>query len=267
MSRTIPGVLLACVWLLLLLLGSYTLFWLCVMVICLSGGREVVRMLMPEDFSMKDRLLLTFIFSFPVIATFFSRQSIACNAFGLFVSFVGITCFVMYRYSELESPLETLLKGVFGTFFIGFLASFLVMIRGLEDGAHWLIILTAITAGSDSCAYWIGSKWGKTKLCPNISPNKTREGAIGGISGGVAAALLLYLFLSVEVGVLQIVILGVFLSIFGIIGDLIESIIKRGSSRKDSGSLLGAHGGVLDRVDSLLMAAPVMYYTLLYFGS
>lgn len=222
---------------------------------------------MPAELIGKDRIVLTIIFCFPVIATVFSGELNAGNAFGLFGAFCAITSLVMYRYNQLTTPLETLFKGVFGTFFIGFLASFLVMIRGLEDGAHWLIILTAITAGSDSCAYWLGTKWGRTKLCPNISPNKTREGAIGGICGGVVAALIFSLLLTVEAPVLKIVVLAVLLSLFGIFGDLIESVIKRGSRRKDSGRLLGAHGGVLDRIDSLLLAAPVLYYTLIFSGS
>jgi phosphatidate cytidylyltransferase len=157
-------------------------------------------------------------------------------------------------------------RGLLGIVFIGFFGSHLVMLWSLPDGAHWLIILTAVTAGSDTCAYWVGSRWGKRKLCPNISPNKTVEGAAGGIAGGMLIGLLFFLLLDVKVGFLTILAIGCFLSITGMFGDLLESIIKRGTNTKDSGTILRGHGGVLDRTDSLLMSAPVLYCMLVCMG-
>ena len=155
-------------------------------------------------------------------------------------------------------------KGVLGILFIGFLASHLVMIRGLTDGAGWLMILTAITAGTDTGAYWIGCRWGKRKLCPSISPNKTVEGGAGGVAGAVIAGLIMYSLLDVQSSVLMVLVLALLLSVAGMVGDLLESIIKRGTGTKDSGTILAGHGGILDRLDSLLFAGPFLYYILVY---
>ncbi|MEJ2056339.1 MAG: CDP-archaeol synthase, partial [Desulfofustis sp.] len=130
----------------------------------------------------------------------------------------------------------------------------------------WLIILTAVTAGSDTGAYLVGSKFGRRKLCPSISPNKTVEGALGGIAGGVIAAVVLFFLFSIEAALWFVTLLAFGLALVGMLGDLIESVIKRGFRVKDSGSLLRGHGGVLDRIDSLLLAGPVLYYILIFSG-
>jgi phosphatidate cytidylyltransferase len=155
---------------------------------------------------------------------------------------------------------------IFGVVYVGFLASYLVLIRYLPQGGSWLVVLSAITAGSDSGAYYFGCRFGRRKLCPNISPKKTIEGALGGLLCGVSAALVLAGMLLDQVNWLFILFTAGSLTGVGILGDLTESIIKRGTDTKDSGRLLAGHGGVLDRIDSLLLAAPVLYYLLLFMG-
>lgn len=267
MTRTIPGLLLASGWLLLLLFGPYLLFWGVIMLVGILGSREFTRMVLPDILNDFDHTVLSVIITIPILTTAFANQSEFLLSPGLFLAFCGMVVFAMYHYSRFENPYRILNRGVMGIIFIGFLGSHLVMIRGLTDGAWWLIILTAITAGSDTGAYWVGCRWGKRKLCPSISPNKTVEGAAGGIIGAVLAALFMYWLLDVQASVLMVLLLAVFLSMAGMIGDLLESIIKRGTGTKDSGTLLGGHGGVLDRVDSLLLAGPFLYYILLYLYS
>ena len=267
MTRTIPGLLLAAGWLLLLLFGSYLLFWGAVVLIGILGGREFTRMVSSASWRNSDHTILSLIITIPILTTAFACQSTFLISPGLFLAFCAMLIFTMYHYSRFENPYLILNKGVMGIIFIGFLGSHLVMIRGLADGAGWLIILTAITAGYDTGAYWVGSRWGKRKLCPSISPNKTVEGAAGGIGGAVTAALVMLFFLDVQASVVMVVLLAVFLSMAGMVGDLLESIIKRGTGTKDSGTLLGGHGGILDRIDSLLLAAPFLYYILIYLHS
>ena len=266
MSRTGPGLLLAAAWLLLLLKGSFLLFWVVGVLIGLIGGREFVRMVFNNMLFETDRVILSVIICIPMLATLYASQNMFSVSFGVLLAFVALTCFTMYHYTRFENPLSILTRGVLGIVLIGVFGSHLVMIRSLPDGAHWLVILSAITAGSDSFAYWTGSRWGRRKLCPNISPNKTVEGAVGGIIGGMFAALVLSLFLEVQASTFIILILAFFLSIIGMLGDLLESVIKRGTDTKDSGKILGGHGGVLDRVDSLLMTAPFLYCTLICMG-
>lgn len=264
MSRTLPGLLLAIGWLLLLTLGSFQLFWAVVLLIGFLGAREYCRMAFADLLYESDRLLLPLILILPLVGTIFSRQSAFTVPLGFLLGFISLAFYVFYHYQRFEVPLKILSRGTLGLVTVGFLAAHLVLIRGMEDGAHWLIILTAITAGSDTGAYWIGSKMGKRKLCPHISPNKTIEGGIGGIVGGMGAAVVIYLIFPVNVPLPLIILLAFMLSVVGMTGDLIESVIKRGYQVKDSGSLLGGHGGVLDRVDSLLLAAPALYYLLIF---
>ncbi|MEE4165531.1 MAG: phosphatidate cytidylyltransferase [Desulfocapsaceae bacterium] len=264
MTRTIPGLLLAFGWLLLLLYGSYLLFWGVVVLIGIIGGREYIRMVLPDISGGSDRTVISIIIAIPILTTAFAVQPAFRLSPGVFLAFSALVIFTMYSYSRFENPYIILKKGVLGIVFIGFLASHLVMIRSLTDGACWLIILTAITAGSDTGAYWIGRRFGKRRLCPSISPNKTVEGALGGVGGAIIAALVMYFLVDIQSSVLTILLLAVFLSIAGMLGDLLESIIKRGTGAKDSGTLLGGHGGVLDRIDSLLLAAPFLYYFLFY---
>lgn len=266
MNRIIPGILLAVGWLLLLAQGSFHLFWAVVVLIGFLGGREYCRMAFTDMLYEFDRLLLPLILILPVFSSVFCRQYPLSVAAGILLGVIGLAVYVFYHYQRFDNPLTVLSRGGLGLILVGFLGAHLVLIRGLVDGGHWLIILTAITAGADTGAYLVGSKWGRRKLCPHISPNKTIEGGIGGVAGGVVAALILSLFFTVAAPVLFVAVLAVILSIFGMVGDLIESVIKRGYGVKDSGTLLGGHGGVLDRIDSLLLAGPVLYYILIYSG-
>jgi phosphatidate cytidylyltransferase len=125
----------------------------------------------------------------------------------------------------------------------------------------FLFILTVfiLTWTSDTGAFFIGKRFGKNKLSPSISPNKTVEGAIGGIFfSAVAAIILASLFLNINT--FYAVILGIIISISGQIGDLFESFIKRQIGVKDSGDILPGHGGILDRFDSLMFTGPTFYY-------
>jgi phosphatidate cytidylyltransferase len=155
---------------------------------------------------------------------------------------------------------------VFGVVYVGVLASYLVLLRQYPEGGSWLVVLSAVTAGSDSGAYYFGSTFGKRKLCPNISPKKTVEGALGGLLCGLVAACVSASLLLDTVDWLFVGMAAVLLTGVGILGDLTESMIKRGTGTKDSGTLLAGHGGVLDRIDSLLLTAPVLYYLLLFVG-
>jgi phosphatidate cytidylyltransferase len=125
----------------------------------------------------------------------------------------------------------------------------------------WLLATVAL---SDTAQYYCGVLAGRTRLAPEISPGKTVEGAVGGLAAAGAAGLLLGPWAVPEVSPLVGAVVGVALSTFGIIGDLVESLIKRRAGAKDSSTLIPGHGGVLDRIDSYLFAAPVFYIFLRY---
>jgi phosphatidate cytidylyltransferase len=147
-----------------------------------------------------------------------------------------------------------------GILYVGWLLSLLVILR-LDAGRDWVFLALFATFGSDTVAYFIGRAIGRHKLAPNISPGKTWEGAIAGVCGGVIISVLFTLNtpLQLPLNYWQAIILGVLISVFGQLGDLVESLLKRNFGVKDSGSLMPGHGGILDRLDSVLFAGAVVY--------
>jgi phosphatidate cytidylyltransferase len=153
---------------------------------------------------------------------------------------------------------------ILGLVYLPFLLGHLIPLRLLTDGRQW-IFLTLITVMScDTCAYFIGSKIGKRKLYPAVSPNKSVEGAIGGLVGSVLGVLLVKLSFLPVIGFFDAVLIGLLLGVVGQLGDLFESLLKRACQVKDSGSMIPGHGGILDRLDSLLFAFPIIYYIARY---
>ena len=127
----------------------------------------------------------------------------------------------------------------------------------LDPGRFFMFLVLFSVWASDTFAYFAGRAFGKNKLCPAISPGKTLEGALGGFIGAVAVALIVSLVF--RFSVLHGVIIGLIVAITAPLGDLIESVLKRTCGVKDSGALIPGHGGILDRFDSLLIAAPAVY--------
>ncbi len=128
-----------------------------------------------------------------------------------------------------------------------------------EDGTARLVLLLAVVVASDVFAYFVGHAVGRRKLAPQVSPGKTVEGAIGGLLGAALASAVVatQLFKTQPLGL--IVTIGVLLAVAGMVGDLLESLFKRYVGVKDSGSLFPGHGGVLDRIDAFILAAPLLY--------
>ena len=265
MNRIIPGILLAFFWLLLLLQGSVLLFSICAVIISLVGAYEYLRMVVPATLAKMDRVYLLATISLPVIATAFAPNGHFLLP-SIVVTFFLLTGYFLYRYASLEESYPFFAKLVFGSIYIGLFLAHLILLRNLPDGQLWLVIASAITSCSDSGAYFVGCSVGKTKLCPHISPKKTIEGALGGLVFGLVAAFAGAYLLLPYVNPVFLGVVAFFLVLAGIVGDLTESIIKRGTGTKDSGTILGGHGGILDRIDSLLFAGPLLY-TILVFAS
>lgn len=159
---------------------------------------------------------------------------------------------------------KNLLLTLFGILYVGIPLSTVVSARSLPSGAFLVLFLAVVTWASDSSAYYAGTLWGKHPLMPSISPKKTYEGLLGGLAGAVAAALLAQLWFASELSWTDAVALGILLTLTGLAGDLFESAIKRRAGVKDSGGILPGHGGMLDRIDSLLFTAPTFYYYVAY---
>jgi phosphatidate cytidylyltransferase len=155
---------------------------------------------------------------------------------------------------------------VAGILYVGWLLGHLVALRGLDDGRNWVFFILFVTWASDTFAFFVGRKFGRHKLAPNISPGKTWEGAAGGVGAAVIMSILFFTPTPFRLPLIswQVIPLAVLVSIFGQLGDLVESLLKRNMGVKDSGSLMPGHGGVLDRIDSLVFASVVVYYVVYY---
>ena len=152
-----------------------------------------------------------------------------------------------------------------GVLYIGWFLSHLVALRGLESGREWVLLALFVTFASDSAAYLIGRKWGRKRLAPSISPNKTWEGAVAGAAGGIITATLLGWLFELPLGYFELGLLGLAISVLGQFGDLAESVFKRNMGAKDSGATIPGHGGFLDRMDSILFAGVTVYYAVTWF--
>ena len=149
-----------------------------------------------------------------------------------------------------------------GILYVGWLLSHLVALR-LDGGRNWIFLALFTTFGSDTAAFFIGRAIGRHRLAPRISPAKTWEGAIAGVFGAIIVSLVIVSILDLSLGYGQAILLGILVSIFGQLGDLVESILKRNMEVKESGKLMPGHGGMLDRMDSVVFAGVVVYYFFL----
>lgn len=147
-----------------------------------------------------------------------------------------------------------------GVVYVGFLLPHIIWVREVSHGRAWVFFLLLVIMLGDSAAYGAGRRWGKRKLIPHISPGKTIEGSIGACAGNIVAAIGSWLWLLPERSFGELLLLALGLGGVGQVGDLFESAIKRACGAKDSGHLFPGHGGVLDRVDSLLFPSAVIYY-------
>lgn len=151
-----------------------------------------------------------------------------------------------------------------GVMYIAVPLSYVVPLRQIDGGQWWIMFLLVVIWSNDTFAFFTGKTLGKTKLCPEISPKKTVEGAVGGLAGGFLAAYLFNSIFSLGLDAGGVLILSALIGAIGIAGDLFESLLKRAAGVKDSGTLIPGHGGVLDRIDSLLFPIPVLYYSLIW---
>lgn len=153
-----------------------------------------------------------------------------------------------------------------GVCYVNWLLGYAIWLRGLPRGAAWIVFLLAVTWLGETAAYLVGSRLGRYPLAPSISPAKTIEGAVAQIVASVAAASLIFWWLFPDRSVLVGAAGGLLLGVIGQCGDLAESVLKRSARTKDTGGLIPGHGGLLDRLDSLLFNTPALFYYARHMG-
>lgn len=214
---------------------------------------EYARMAFPREFA-RQRLVL----AVPVLgAAFATLYTPALTSLGLFCALFWVLFATLAR-ARIHGALDHCGRLLLGLCWVGGCFLALPLLRRQDGGVGVVVLAMALSWGADTGAYFAGRAFGRRKLLPEVSPNKTWEGALGGVVAAVAFSLGVDWVTSLPLGAVELVVLAVLVTPIGIAGDLFESLIKRDCGVKDAGSSLGPHGGILDRVDALLFVAPVL---------
>lgn len=181
----------------------------------------------------------------------------------LIVLTMGTLTAAMLRGAPFDRMIASVGATLLGVMYIGLLGGHLVATRtGFKEplSAHLLSFFFMVLMGGDTAAYYVGRAVGKHKLAPKVSPGKTWEGAVGGMCASLLMAVLAHFWFFRELPLKWAVGLAAVMNVLGVLGDLTESALKRGADAKDAANILPGHGGLLDRLDSLLFNAPLIYY-------
>ena len=184
---------------------------------------------------------------------------------GIGLLFVGFSFLFLFRIRSIESAAQEISFALLAFIYIPFLLMHLVLLRQTDFGIQWMFVIMLIVMTNDSAAYYTGSAFGKHRLYPLVSPKKSIEGAIGGLVGSLGGTLLAKFTFFPQLTFRDAVVTALVVGVVGQAGDLFESLLKRSFGVKDSGTIIPGHGGVLDRLDSILFAAPITYYYVLFF--
>ena len=177
---------------------------------------------------------------------------------------VGAVFLLLILRGDAQTGLRDWVWAISGVAYMGFLGSYLVFLRDLDDDGDWVLLAVLATWVADTCAYFVGRALGRVHITPVISPGKTLEGTIAEIAGGFIAVLALNWITGLDVDIEEIVPLALLLPAVAVVGDLAESLVKRGAQVKDTSELIPGHGGFLDRLDSVLFTAPLVYYFVIW---
>lgn len=261
LQRWLTGLALAAVLLAIILLGSLELLSVVVMLAILVGVWEYNAIVFGAGFLKEKTEIFLFAVLIPAITLFGNTQLLIG-----FLTFAVLTAFIVFlwRVDETNFDLSSVTKVIFGMVYLPLLTSHFILLRKLDDGIYWILLALITPMIGDIVALYVGKTFGKTKLLAAVSPGKTVEGTIGLIGGGTLTACVLGYFFFPAISSVHFLVLGFVGSIIGQLGDLCESAIKRSYGKKDASALLPGHGGLMDRLDSLIFVAPFVYYYCIF---
>ena len=180
---------------------------------------------------------------------------------------VGILLTIMFLPHLLKRLLSWPMGLLFGTCYIGVCLGHLLLIRKFPSGDLLIFFVILVTWAADTGGYYIGASMGRRPIAPRLSPKKTIEGFVAGALFSVIMALICHVWFLPSLLIRDGIMIGILLACVGLLGDLAESAFKRNAGVKDSGALIPGHGGILDRIDSLLLTAPTFYYYVTFIKS
>jgi len=260
-KRWITGIIAVPILLAVILYGDEGVFAGFIIIIILGAVSEYNKMVFDEESSWEkwEGLAISFLFSLAVFSGD-ERIILAVTAFSVMIVFM----LFLLRINTHSFDFAPLSRLVLGFMYIPFMLSHFILIRKSDEGIVWIFLILVIAFSGDIAAFYVGRTMGKRKLLPLVSPGKTVEGTIALFIGCVGGCLLFRSVFYPSLSVIHAVIIGLWGGILGQLGDLCESMIKRASGVKDSGSFLIGHGGLLDRLDCLIFIAPFVYYYRLF---
>ncbi|MBN2059967.1 MAG: phosphatidate cytidylyltransferase [Deltaproteobacteria bacterium] len=262
LKRWITGIIAIPILIYLIGFGPRWLFYVFLLFSSLAGLIEFYRLSLPE-FPRTVRSII-YILVFSLFLIFYIKQILFVPVILILLVLAPMTYYVLIYSTTKPDNLADIGKALIGTVYIVLPLSLLILVDTMVPGGKfWVFFLLAVIFSNDTGAFYFGRTLGRHKLHESVSPNKTWEGAIGGLlCSFMAAVIFLKIFPVYKINPC-LFILVLFLSVSSQIGDLVESMIKRYYGVKDSGNILPGHGGMLDRIDGLLFSIPVLYLFLL----
>ena len=253
-TRLISGIVLVIIALATIISGSWILFFT-LLAVSLIGMRELYKVMKVSD---EHVTVLELVGYLGAVLYYIAMKADFGNygTMAIIISMILILFVYVFGYPKYHA--EQVMAAFFGVVYVAVMLSFIYLTRSLPDGKFlvWLIFLCSW--GCDTCAYCVGVLFGKHKMAPVLSPKKSIEGAVGGVAG---AALLGVIYAAATQGKMaEYALICAVGALISMVGDLAASAIKRNQNIKDYGKLIPGHGGILDRFDSVIITAPVIYY-------
>lgn len=253
-TRLISGIVLVIIALATIISGSWILFFT-LLAVSLIGMRELYKVMKVSD---EHVTVLELVGYLGAVLYYIAMKADFGNygTMAIIISMILILFVYVFGYPKYHA--EQVMAAFFGVVYVAVMLSFIYLTRSLPDGKFlvWLIFLCSW--GCDTCAYCVGMLIGKHKMAPVLSPKKSIEGAVGGVAG---AALLGVIYAAATQGKMaEYALICAVGALISMAGDLAASAIKRNQNIKDYGKLIPGHGGILDRFDSVIITAPVIYY-------
>ena len=256
-TRMLTGLVLGTIVMFCIIKGGLAILLLLAVMLA-AGSKEYVKMLNHKGFYPSLKVIYL---TQAILATVVYLKRFDLVAITLTICAICSLMWVLFRGRQ--PYIANVATTLFGMVYCGWFPLHLIFLRDLscdryDSGLGFVVLMFTAILLTDIGCYYVGSKWGKHKLAPTVSPNKTIEGSIGGIFFAILGALIVGYCINLEWYLAFSA--GIICTVFAQIGDLCESLIKRDAGVKDSGSSLPGHGGFLDRTDSFILTLPIMYY-------
>ena len=253
-TRLLSGILLVMIAFLTIMTGDYVLL-LTLLCVSLIGMRELYNAMEVH----KERIDLLELAGYLGAILFYGMLLLDFEKYGMMAVIVSLILMMfVYVFTYPKYQAEEIMAAFFGLVYVAVMLSFILLTRNLENGKILVWLIFFCSWGCDTCAYCVGMLIGKHKMAPVLSPKKSIEGAVGGVVG---AALLGGAYAALTKGpAVEYAVICAVGALISMVGDLAASAIKRNRNIKDYGKLIPGHGGILDRFDSVIFTAPVIYY-------